>query len=84
MGLEHDRVARFFQHIADQIAQAGEPALHHHGAVLELLGHGALLARPAGPLGRDPHPRAARGRDLAGARPAVDIGGGVDVRARLE
>src|SRR6202044_1545590 len=53
-------------------------------AVVPLAGDAALLARPAGPLGRDPDARDTRGADLAGAQPAVDVAGGVDVGARRE
>ncbi len=54
-----------------------EPSLHSSD-------HASGLARPARALGRDPHARAARRRHLAGAQPAVDLGRGIDLGARLE
>src|SRR6185436_6665172 len=54
------------------------------GAVGELLGNGTALALPAGPLRGDPDPGDARGRDGAGARPALQVGVRVDLRARRE
>ena len=82
--LEHDRVARLLEHVAHELAHAGEPALDHDRAVLELPGDPALLAGPARPVRRDPDAGALRSRNLAGPRPAVDVGGGVDVGTRLE
>src|SRR5204863_6619247 len=58
--------------------------LDDHGAVLELLGDAVLLARPPRALGRDPHPRDARGLDLARPRPALDGRLEVDLLARRE
>ena len=84
LGLEHDRVAGLLEHLAHEPVDAGEAELDDHRAVVELGDHGPLLARPPRALGRDPDARAARGGDLAGPRPAVDVGRRIHVRARLE
>src|SRR5205085_3163121 len=84
LGLQHGGVAGLLEDLAHEPGDAGEAQLDDQRAVLQLLDDRALLARPARAFGRDPQARAARGGHLAGARPAVDVGGGVDLGARLE
>ena len=83
-GLEHGGVAGLGEDAADEPVRAGERQLDHDRAVRELLGDGQVLARPAGPLGREPDAGDARRGHLAGARPALDVAERVDLGARLE
>ena len=62
----------------------GVGKLDDDGAVGQLLDHGALLAQPAGPLGRDPDPGDLGGRHLAVGHPALDPGQLLDLGPRLE
>ena len=85
-GLEHGRVAGLLEHLAHEPVACPRSGSSTTTAPSSQLGRAtrALLARPAGALGRDPDARDARGLDLAGARPAVDVGRRVDLGARLE
>src|SRR5204863_4923366 len=82
LGLDDRGVAGLLEHLAYEVVRARERELDDDGAVGELLRHRALLARPAGAVGGDPHARDPRGLDLAGARPALEVGARLDLRAR--
>src|ERR1039458_1599571 len=83
-GLQHSRVAGFLEDLAHEPVHAGEAQLDDDRAVGALSHDAAGPARPARPPGGDPYARAARGLHLAGAQPAVDLGGGIDLGTRLE
>src|SRR3954454_14601004 len=72
-GLQHDRIARFLDDLANEELEALEGDLDDDLAAFELGQHGPLLARPAGLLARDPDPRRARPADATGAGPAADV-----------
>ena len=84
LGLEHGGVAGFLEDLAHEPVDAGEAQLDDDRAVAALLHDAPRLARPARALGGDEHPCRARGLDLAGAQPAVDLRGRVDLGAGLE
>ena len=84
LGLEHDEVAGAAEDLAHQPGGAGVGQLDDDGAVGQLLDHGALLAQPAGALGRDPDAGDVGGRHLAVGHPALDPGQLLDLGARLE
>ena len=79
--LEHRGVAGLLEDLLGQVVEAAVGQLDNHRAVVQLLGHAAILARPARSLGRDPHAGHFRGGDLPRRGPALDVG--LDALARL-
>src|SRR5579875_3716443 len=83
-GLKHGRIACLFEHLAHEPVDPRQRKLDDHRAVGQLRQHRALLARPPRPFGRDQHTCATGSGHLAGAWPAGDVGGRIDVVSRLE
>ena len=83
-GSKHGRVTGFLEDLAHEPVNTREAQLDDDRAVGALAPRPGAARAPSGALGGDPDPRGARGLDLAGAQPAIDLGGGIDLGARLE
>src|SRR5688500_10245640 len=80
--LDHHGIAAEAEDLVHEPVGALEMLLGDHGAVLQLLDHPLVLARPARALGRPPDTRYLGPLDLAGLQPSARVG--LDPLARLE